>query len=256
MNHVFSSIVCVVTKESQSSSFVRDNIKLANTWNSNLVIVCCSANNRRLTHNLENELNAFVELNSIQQISSNQSAPKILEILNSSKADLLILQEEDKSELNRYYDHSLMRTLIRIVNCSVMIKKSGHALNNYNNLVLNGFDHPKLGSTVVKAQKIGRSLSVKSMLVMNQRNDSKSPMDYNNSMPSSKNNYRVELEEVENNGFQISKLVRARKANLLIMNSPDTKLGFEGRFFSDELDFLISDLPSDILLVHSTKGNS
>lgn len=256
MNHVFSSIVCLVSNDSETESLVKDTIKLANAWNSNLTFVSCKNEIIEQKQNLKMDLNDFQNGKSIRQIIVKQSASKVLEIIKSCEADLLIMQADDKSELNRYYDQSLMRKLIRTVDCSVLIKKGGKELNNYDSLVLNGFDHPKLQSTAVKAQKIGKSLSVKSMLVMNQRNGSKSPMDYSGKMTSSKNNFTVELQEVDNNGFKIGELVRARKANLLIMNSPDTKIGFKGRFFSEELDFLISDLPSDILLVHSTKSNS
>ena len=254
MNHVFSSIVCVINKDDAALAFLQESVNLAKTWNSNLRVVVCDTLQHFSIERLSQESRNFDPLGEIEFVRLESSVREILKLLKYWNADLLVLQGDDQSELDRYYNKSLMRKLIRNADCSILIKKAEKESHNYENLVLNGFEHPKLKSTVVKAQSIRRSLKVKSMLVMNQKKDSKLPLDYYS--PLSNGNYEVEQKEVDKNGFQISELVRSRNANLLIMNSPDTKLGFEGRFFSDELDFLISDLPSDILLVHSTKMNS
>lgn len=256
MNHVFSSIVCLVSKEKDSQNFLLENIELARVWGSKLAIVFCGKWNNIEKELLHKDLIDQQLDSQILNFKANPTADEVLDLLILCEADLLVLQGDDQSELGRYYNQSLMRKLIRAMDCSVLIKKGTQVQPIYENLVLNGFEHPKLASTGVKAQKIGTSLKVKSMLIMNQRSGSKSPMDYGVNTQTENNNFTIELKEMDNNGFKISQLVRSRNANLLIMNSPDTKLGFEGRYFSDELDFLLADLPSDILLVHSTKMKS
>lgn len=256
MNHVFSSIICILNKEEDCLNYLQENINIALTWNSHFSLVLSNFVNPECILKMNEELMKYDSKKIEQQISVINTVEEIFDLLKTKNADLLILQGEKDSELGRYYIESFSRQILKRADCSVLIKKNKSSEEYYQHVVLNGFDHPKLGSTLKKAQKIGRSLSLKSMLIMNQRNGSKQTMDYNQENPKYTGNYSIELKEVDKSGFQISELVRSSKANLLIMNTPDTKLGFEGRFLSQELDFLLSDMPSDILLVHSTKTNS
>lgn len=256
MNHVFTSIVCLVSKERDCQNYLQENIELAKVWKSKISFVFCGLSAEVEKQMLQESLKELEIESELLNSKARPSTKEVLELVLKRKADLLVLQGDNQSQLSRYYNQSLMRELIRAMDCSVLVKKATQSQRSYQNLVLNGFQHPKFASTAVKAQKIGRSLKVKSMLIMDQRSGSKSPMDYGVKAPVENENFTVEIKEMDNNGFKISELVRSRNANLLIMNSPDTKLGFEGRYFSDELDYLLADLPSDILLVHSTKLKS
>ncbi|MEL0109495.1 MAG: universal stress protein, partial [Cryomorphaceae bacterium] len=57
-------------------------------------------------------------------------------------------------------------------------------------------------------------------------------------------------------GYTIAHYAKAKRADLLVVNSPDTKLGFLDRIFKHDLEYILSDLPTDVLIVHTTKENA
>ena len=54
-------------------------------------------------------------------------------------------------------------------------------------------------------------------------------------------------------GYTIGHFTQQFNADLLVMNSPDTKLGFLDRVFTHDLEYILSELPSDLLIVHSSE---
>jgi hypothetical protein len=56
-------------------------------------------------------------------------------------------------------------------------------------------------------------------------------------------------------GYTIAHYAKAKRADLLVVNSPDTKLGLFDRIFKHDLEYILADLPSDVLIVHTTKDN-
>ena len=57
-------------------------------------------------------------------------------------------------------------------------------------------------------------------------------------------------------GYTIAHYAKAKRADLLVVNSPDTKLRFLDRIFKHDLEYILVDLPSDVLIVHTTKDTS
>jgi len=56
-------------------------------------------------------------------------------------------------------------------------------------------------------------------------------------------------------GYTISHYAKAKRADLLVVNSPDTRLGFLDRIFKHDLEYILADLPTDVLIVHHTKAH-
>jgi nucleotide-binding universal stress UspA family protein len=55
-------------------------------------------------------------------------------------------------------------------------------------------------------------------------------------------------------GYTIAHYAKAKRADLLVVNSPDTKLGLLDRIFKHDLEYILADLPTDLLIVHTTKA--
>ena len=51
-------------------------------------------------------------------------------------------------------------------------------------------------------------------------------------------------------GYSIGHFAEIWGADLLVMNSPDKKLGFLDRFFPHDLEYVLSDMPCDLMIVH------
>ena len=52
-------------------------------------------------------------------------------------------------------------------------------------------------------------------------------------------------------GYAISKYARDKKADLLVINSPDTHLNVFDRIFTHDIEYILADLPCNLLIVHS-----
>jgi len=52
-------------------------------------------------------------------------------------------------------------------------------------------------------------------------------------------------------GYAISKYARDKKADLLVINSPDTQLNVFDRIFTHDIEYILADLPTNVLIVHS-----
>jgi len=56
-------------------------------------------------------------------------------------------------------------------------------------------------------------------------------------------------------GYAISKYARDKNADLLVINSPDTHLNLFDRIFTHDIEYILADLPCDVLIVHSRVSN-
>lgn len=52
-------------------------------------------------------------------------------------------------------------------------------------------------------------------------------------------------------GYTIGHYAEAKKADLLVLNSPDKKTGILDRFFPHGIESILSDMPTNVLPVHS-----
>ena len=52
-------------------------------------------------------------------------------------------------------------------------------------------------------------------------------------------------------GYAISKYAKHKKADLLVINSPDTSLNLFDRIFTHDIEFVLAELPCNVLIVHS-----
>jgi nucleotide-binding universal stress UspA family protein len=67
-----------------------------------------------------------------------------------------------------------------------------------------------------------------------------------------KDDVNIELKSVKGKpGYAISKYARDKKADLLIINSPDTHLTLLDRIFTHDIEYILADLPCNVLIVHS-----
>jgi nucleotide-binding universal stress UspA family protein len=62
----------------------------------------------------------------------------------------------------------------------------------------------------------------------------------------------IRLETVNGKpGFAISNYAKNQKADLIVFNSPDTHLGLFDRIFTHDIEYVLADLPCNLLIVHS-----
>jgi hypothetical protein len=52
-------------------------------------------------------------------------------------------------------------------------------------------------------------------------------------------------------GYAISSYARANKSDLVVFNSPDTHLGLFDRIFTHDIEYILADMPCNLLIIHS-----
>jgi hypothetical protein len=52
-------------------------------------------------------------------------------------------------------------------------------------------------------------------------------------------------------GYAISHFARQNHYDLIVFNSPDTHLGIFDRIFTHDIEYVLADMPCNLLIIHS-----
>lgn len=199
-------------------------------------------------------------------------------VCESAKVDLLILGARKNEDLYRYYIGSVARKISRKPTCSLLlITEPNKKESNLNNVVVTGVENKKTNSSIKVALSFSNQFKAKELTIVEEVKPSKVKTRINdhNSLREAYHE-RKELEKEENKriqniltpleknasvrismkcvfgkeGYSIGHFAEILGANLLVMNSPDKNLGFLDRFFPHNLEYVLSDMPCDLMIVH------
>lgn len=203
----------------------------------------------------------------------------ILKVAGERKVDLIVAGAQPREGLIRYYMGSIARRLVRKSNCSILLlTKPSQRERLGKRIVVNGLDHPKTPQTIKTAIRLADQLEASQLVIVEEVEPSRIDTTIEDSeslQKASEAQKRIEKEENQRidsiigdladearvsivqkcifgkKGYSIGHFAETTSADLLVMNSPDTKLGFLDRVFTHELEYILSELPSDLLIVHS-----
>lgn len=202
----------------------------------------------------------------------------LLNACNSEQADLLILGAIKREGLLKYYLGSVARKITRNAPCDVLllIKPSVNRVACATGVV-NGLAHPKTEETIARAFYVLSNLGAQKLTIVEEIPEDRVAIkvDDDRSLRKStiakeriklRENSRVQLllnnipdkvkETLEiivqpifgRRGYSIGHFARVRRADLLIMNAPN-RLTIWDRLFPHDLEYILSDLPTDVLIV-------
>jgi nucleotide-binding universal stress UspA family protein len=202
----------------------------------------------------------------------------ILKTCKEENADLLLVGALPREGLLRYYMGSVARQLVRRSNCSIMLLTQPMRFpKSYHTIVVSGNKHPKTEDTIHKTLEIAESLQTKQITIVEEVAPDKRTIRADDDFEAERcqrwrhiieerETHRIKMAlakenlhdvEIKNKvifgkpGYSIGHFTQSNKADLLVLNSPDTKLGFLDRVFTHDLEYILSELPSDLLIVHS-----
>lgn len=203
---------------------------------------------------------------------------EILNVCNEHQVELLVAGALEKESLLKYFMGSVARMLCRRAKCSIlMLREPSLHSKPIRHIVVEGSDHPKTMNTIETAVYIAKSCKADRISVIQEEDARKlalirSPELSDNEAESHKvkisaeesekldeiirctdcGSVQVNVERLEGKpGFIISKYAREHHADLLMLNSPDMKLGFIDRVFPHDIEYALADLPCDLLIVHA-----
>ncbi|MBT8181885.1 MAG: universal stress protein [Eudoraea sp.] len=202
----------------------------------------------------------------------------ILEACTKFNIDLLMLGALQHENVYRFYVGSIARTLTRKVNCSVLllIKPSAERVQ-CKHIVVNGLDAPETPVAILDAFYAANAFGAKQLTIVEEIRqqeihvtveDDRSLMKANivkerlkhreesrvrkilKSLPEAfLKNIKIKTQSIfGKRGYSIGHYAEIVRADLLVMNAPK-KTGLLDRIFRHDLEYILSDLPTDLLII-------
>ncbi|MCC6690836.1 MAG: universal stress protein [Bacteroidia bacterium] len=204
----------------------------------------------------------------------------ILNVCKLNIVDLLILGALQKESVVKFYLGSVARSISRKAKTSVLLLTEPKVESRkVKKIIVNGVDNPKtihtINTSLYLASKIGANeLTIVTevhnpALAMTIAENSSAPeankikKDINEEQESrlqpiiekgSSQYPEIKIKEKIVNGrpgYAISNYARTKNANLLVINSPDANLRLVDRIFTHDMEYVLQDLPCNVLIVHS-----
>lgn len=202
----------------------------------------------------------------------------ILSTSEQKHIDLLVLGALQRENFLKYYLGSIARKITRKAKCSILllIKPSVDRIP-CDHVVVNGLDDPKTEQTIASAFYVAKCLGARRMTVVEEITqqevainveDDKSLRRANivkeriklreksrvkkiiNEIPEKYNQgLSVKLQPIfGKRGYSIGHYAQVVRADLLVMNAPG-KVTFWDRLFPHDIEHILTELPTDVLLV-------
>ena len=202
----------------------------------------------------------------------------ILKLCKLNIVDLLIVGALERENIIKFYLGSIARTISRKAKCSVLLLTQDSVSQKPKKMIVNaGADHPKTIHSINTALYYAKNMGVKEVTMVHEVHVPALAMAMAESSSAPEvTKIKKEFTEEESNklhaliakcntgnlkinekvikgkpGYAIRQYAETKKADLLVINSPDTHLTFLDRIFAHDIEFILADLPCNLLIVHS-----
>jgi nucleotide-binding universal stress UspA family protein len=281
----FETIATAITFSPRMDALIGEAVQLAKKFNAKLVFIHIGEK----AEGRKEELTKIIE-NLAEGISfsvscrSGEPVESILQVCRENVVDLLVIGALEKETLIKYFFGSVARNICRKAKCSVLLLTQPSASErNFNSIVINAKDNPKTPFTIETASYFANAYGVKQLQIVVEHQLSPAlysslPVDINEEEAQKlkedlqdsdilevKNilkkvniqGFKLNVDYVSGKpGFAINTYTRENNYDLLVVNSPDDKLNFLDRIFINDFEYLLENLPANLLIVHSRINNN
>ncbi len=279
-SYPFETIAVAISFSDRCQNILVEAKRMSDVCNSALVLMHIGDKNQEKEKELDRMITEVgIDENKCRVIfMDGEPVDTILKLCKLNIVDLLILGALQKENIFKFYLGSIARSISRKAKCSVLLLTNPSAEpHKFKKIIVNGVENPKTIHTINTALYLAKNLNVKELTIVNEvdvpglamaiADDSTAP-----EAKEIKKNLTIEVEEVLQTvidkcdagdievkekiikgkpGYAISKFSKDRKADLLVVNSPDTQLNVFDRIFTHDIEFILADLPTNLLIVHS-----
>ncbi len=274
---VFKKILIGIAFSPNLKANLFEAIRISNMFGAELIGVHVGEKTSDKEKQLQELLNETQKLNTPLKTIWQQGKPVnvILDTCAKEQVDLLILGALQKENLYKYYVGSIARELTRKAPCSVLllIKPSVERVA-CKHIVVNGLKDEQTKDTIKMAFKVGNRLDCKRITIVEEI--SQAELDIKVSDDASLRKATLEKERIKKRedervekilkeidckdttlkiqsifgrrGYSIGHYAKVKRADLLIMNAPQ-KTRLIDRIFPHDLEYILSELPTDLLIV-------
>ncbi|MDF9795490.1 nucleotide-binding universal stress UspA family protein [Catalinimonas alkaloidigena] len=208
-----------------------------------------------------------------------EPAKQILKVCHKEKVDLLVAGAMKKENIFRYYIGSVARTILRKAECSVLVLiHPSHKPQPFRKIVINGGEKQSLFATLSKGVALGkmehalqihilrevRMLGLAMAVAGEEGNENQYGLAKRKIVEEEIQNVNKLLKKLDTGEinvhvkvfagkpeFEIAKFSRKVKSDLLILSAPRHKLNLIDRIFPHDMEYLLADLPSNLLVVQN-----
>ncbi|MEI6866781.1 universal stress protein [Flavicella sp.] len=278
--HPFDKILIGIAFSPNIVENIHEAVRLANMFNAELVCVHVGEKTVKKESKLDEIFKQAPDLNRKRTLLFHTGSPVdvILETCKVQKIDLLILGALKKENIYDYYVGSIARILTRKAPCSVLLLIK-HSIERVacKHIVVNGLKDPKTKETIHTSFYISQALDCRKITIVEEVTQqeihviatddiSLRKINIEKKRISNREEIRVKdilthiLEEEKENitiktqsifgkrGYSIGHYASVVRADLLIMNAPN-KATIWDRLFPHDMEYILSELPTDVLIV-------
>ena len=202
----------------------------------------------------------------------------ILETIEKSNIDLLLLGALKQENFVKSYLGSIARKITRQAKCSVLLLTNPSAGKKVcKHIIVNGLDEVQTEQTITSAMFIAKKLGSHMVTIVEEISQQKLSVKVDDDISLRKSSIekerlsRMEEERIHKiletipedyktgikiksqpifgtSGYSIGHYAEVVRADLLVMNAPK-KTGFWDRIFPHDIEYILTELPSDVLIV-------
>ncbi len=259
---------------------IAETMRVAQFFGAKLILLHVGSRTGEKESNIESHLGALTSEDLPVEIVWKEGKPveTILDACEQFNIDLLVLGAQQHENMFQFYVGSIARKLTRNVCCSVMllIKPSLERVP-CKHVVVNGLDAPETELAITDAFYVAHALGVKQVTIVEEIRQKEIHVTVEDDRSLKKANivkarlrhreeHRVrnivsklpfELTKDVNiktqsifgkRGYSIGHYAEVVRADLLVMNAPE-KSGIFDRIFPHDIEYILSDLPTDLLII-------
>lgn len=277
----FETIAVAVSFSPRYKSVIREAARLAMVYDARLILIHIGS----LSIEQKNTISACAdscEINNKGYEIIDQEGPVVATLLKICKqniVDLLVFGALKKETVLKHYVGSIARNISRKAKCSVLLlpepKEKPIA---FEKIVVSAVEAPKTPLTLATAVYVANKENSAHLHIVSEEyipmfesayadSSTNEEIDLKKTEYSKKCSERLKalLEEIPGAsalnikkrvifgkpGHSIQVFAKSCKPDLLIVNSPKKRLGLLDRLFPHDLEYLLEDLPCNLLIVHS-----
>jgi len=279
MNTHFKVIGLAISFSPTTGAMVRETVRLVNWFQSDLVLIHVGAKSLEKTEAMQKLIDGTgLEPSRIKIFwVEGDPADQILKVCKQQRVDLLVAGALKKENLMNHYLGTVARKIMRKANCSIwMITNPSADLKPIKNIVVdaegNAHLNDKLDLACTLAKKtpnawvhvvrelklLGLALSAREQCTESEYIELQQNMEREETSLVQQALDHINHHDIKVNikllsgksGFELSQFAKRKSADLLIISAPYRKLSFFDRIFTHDQEYIFSDLPCNLLILH------
>lgn len=259
---------------------IHESARLALLFKATLVLIHVGEQSDQKEQELEEILQPFIAQNLAYELVFKTGDPVdvILSTSEEKKVDLLILGAVQRENFLKYYVGSIARKITRKANCSILLMiKPAIERVPCEHIVVNGLQDQKTEQAIASAFYVGHILGASKISIVEEIRQQEVAIKVDDDKSLRKATIvkeRIKLREesrikkivseipkeyLENiviksqpifgkRGYSIGHYAQVVRADLLVMNPP-TKMTFWDRLFPHDIEHILTELPTDVLII-------